>query len=97
MRVTSQLFCVGISIASTLYGTAESIFRMAHTLEGYTDDYRLCILGPRQLTHLATTGSLGALDITILKDIHLTIAIDALHKLPSDHLLVVVELGDEKT
>jgi hypothetical protein len=67
-----------------------------HILEAYADEHGLCILGPQQPTHLATTGTMDVLDIAILKDIRLTTAIEALHELSSDHLPVILELGDEK-
>jgi hypothetical protein len=39
--------------------------------------------GPQQPTHLLTTGTMVVLDIVILKDIHLTTAVEALHVSPS--------------
>jgi hypothetical protein len=57
-----------------------------HILEAYTDEHGLCVLGPQQPTHLATTGTMDVLDITIHKDIRLTTVFEDLHELFSEFL-----------
>jgi hypothetical protein len=68
-----------------------------HILKAYAIEQGLCIPGPQQPTYLATTGTMDVLDIAILKDIGLTMTIEALHELSSDYLPVILELGERRT
>ncbi|XP_063932370.1 uncharacterized protein LOC135144295 [Zophobas morio] len=66
-----------------------------HILKVYTA-HGLCKLGPQRLTHSATTGTMDVLNITLLEDVRLTMGIEVLHVLSSDHLPIILEMGDEK-
>jgi hypothetical protein len=65
-------------------------------LKSYTDERGLRVLGLQYPTHMAKTGVSDILDITALKNIHISTTMKALYKPLSDHLEILLNLGDEK-
>jgi hypothetical protein len=93
LGVPLLLLCSGILIANILYGTAEPVTRMRTPFRPMLRSRGFYVLDPQQPTHLATTGATDIQDIALLKDISLSKAIEALHELSSDHLLVILDLA----
>jgi hypothetical protein len=82
--------------ASITPGIAVSIIQTAESSSLTPNERELHVLGPQYPTHMAKTGLPIALDIVVLKNIYILTAMEVLYGLSSDHLPVLLDLGDEK-